>query len=175
MGRFVPEILPSPIRLIFFNFTFPQISLPETHAQSLVVTMEVKFASVFLFPLLLLLAKDGMSSTMTDGGGALRRYREVRDHNGIVFPKSTSRERRRRNQSTYILNGRRYLVKKERQCSHETINTENAKRDSSPTNGKKDDARGSNNPSKNKRDPLFLDASKRQAFREYHRLGLHLR
>ena len=127
--------------------------------------------SVFLFPLLLFLVKDGMSSTMTDGGGALRRYREVRDHNGIVFPKSTSRERRRRNQSTHILNGRRYLVKKERA----TIKTENAKRDSSPTNGKKDDARGSNTISKNKREPLFLDASKRQAFREYHRLGLHLR
>jgi hypothetical protein len=135
--------------------------------------MEVKFALVFLFPLLLLLVKDGMSSTMTDGGGALRRYREVRDHNGIVFPKSTSRERRRRNQSTYVLNGRRYLVKKE--VSRETIITENAKRDSSPTNGKKDDACDSNNPSKIKRDPLFLDASKRHAFREYHRLGLHLR
>jgi hypothetical protein len=134
--------------------------------------MEVKFASVFLYPLILLLVKDGMSSTMTDGGGALRRYREVRDHNGIVFPKSTSRERRRRNQSTYVLNGRRYLVKK---GVSETINTENAKRDSSPTNGKKDDACDSNNPSKIKREPLFLDASKRHAFREYHRLGLHLR
>ncbi len=137
--------------------------------------MEVKFASVLLFQLLLLLVKDGMSSSMTDGGGALRRYREVRDLNGIVFSNSTSRERRRRNQSSYILHGRRYLVKKERQCSHETIKTENARRDSMPTNGKKDDARGSNNLSKNKREPLFLDASKRQAFREYHRLGLHLR
>ncbi len=134
--------------------------------------MEVNIALVFLFQLILLLVKDGKSSPMTNGGGALRRYRKVRDL--ILFPISSSRERRRRNQSTYTLIGRRYFVKKERQCSHDTITTA-ARRDSSPVNGNKDDARGSNSLSKNKQKPLFLDASKRQAFREYHRLGLHLR
>ena len=139
--------------------------------------MEVKFASVFLFPLLLLLVKDGMSSTMTDGGGALRRYREVRDLNGIVFPITSSREQRRQNQSTYTLYGKKKSAKEDSSiCSLEVIETNDVtRRRSSPTNGKKDDTSGSDDLSNNKRKSFSLDSTKRQAFREYHRLGLHLR
>lgn len=62
-------------------------------------------------------------------------------------------------------------------CSHDIIETKDVtRRKSSPTNGKKDDTRDSDNlTKKNKRKSVFLDETKRQAFREYHRLGLHLR
>ena len=136
--------------------------------------MAVNIASLFLFPFLLLLVRDGIAAAIANGGGALRRYR-LRDSNGIVYPISSNRGRRRNQSIYYTLNGRRYFVMKERQGSREPIKIENARREGSPTNGKKDDSCDSNKLSKNKRKPLFLDASKRQAFREYHRLGLHLR
>ena len=136
--------------------------------------MAVKIVSLFLFPFILLLVRDEIAAAITNGGGALRRYR-LRDLYGIVYPISSDRERRRNQSIYYKLNGRRYFVMKERQCGSGPIKIDNAGRESSPMNGEMNDSRRSNKLSKNKRKPLFLDASKRQAFREYHRLGLHLR
>ena len=127
--------------------------------------MAVKIVSLFLFSFLLLLVRDGLAAAITNGGGALRRYRLL----DSVYPISSNRERRRNQSIYYTLHGRRYFVMKERQGSSEPIKIENARREGSPTNVKKDDSCGSN-----KRKPVFLDASKRQAFSEYLRLGLHL-
>jgi hypothetical protein len=134
--------------------------------------------SISIFPLLLLLAKEGMASQRTNNYRvALRRYREVRDLNGIVFPITSSREQRRQNQSTYTLYGKKKSAKEDSSiCSLEVIETNDVtRRRSSPTNGKKDDTSGSDDLSNNKRKSFSLDSTKRQAFREYHRLGLHLR
>ena len=158
---------------LVFKINFNPRSPKQTHR----VKMEEKMiVSLSIFLLLLLLGKNGMASPRAKDREALRRYREVRDLDGIVFPIISSCEQRRQNQNTFTLNGKRKSVKKERQSNHETIETKDvARRKSSPTNGRKDDTRGSDYPSENKREPFSLDASKRQALREYHRLGLHLR
>ena len=108
---------------------------------------------LILFPLLLLLfaAKNDT--------GALQRYREV-----TVY---SSRVQRRQIQSTYIiLNGRRYDVKKH--CVSSIDDTRNWNQEISSKRRISKKTRD-NQGSRNHRKPIFLDASKRKAFREFHR------
>mmetsp|Transcript_22664 Transcript_22664/g.40566 ORF Transcript_22664/g.40566 Transcript_22664/m.40566 type:complete len:134 (-) Transcript_22664:311-712(-) len=129
---------------------------------------------LLLFPLLLLLVKDTASSPMKNNR-ALRRYREVRDLNDIVLGSSSSKQRQRRN-GTYKLNGRKYFVKKEIHHNNGNINKKHAMQKKEQRN----EARQAKDVAKKQlfkyhREPVFLDATKRQAFKNFHRNGLHPR
>ena len=129
---------------------------------------------LLLFPLLLLLVKDTASSPMKNNR-ALRRYREVRDLNDIVLGSSSSKQRQRRN-GTYKLNGRKYFVKKEMHQNNGNINKKHAmhkKEQRNEVRKAKDVAK--KRLFKYRREPVFLNATKRQAFKNFHRNGLHSR